>query len=99
MSLLITLEKAKEHLGITHADADGDIYDKAVQASEIVIRHLHSSADDTWTAATVPTPIQAAILLVLTHLYEHRGDDPSAGAAINLTAERILVAWRTAALA
>lgn len=29
----------------------------------------------TWTDATVPGPVQACVLLMLAHLYEHRGDD------------------------
>lgn len=31
-----------------------------------------------WTDATVPKPVQAAVLLMLTHLWDHRGDDMAA---------------------
>lgn len=35
-----------------------------------------------WDGTTAPAPIQAAMLLLLTHLYEHRGDDMAADAAV-----------------
>lgn len=36
-------------------------------------------AAQTWTDSTVPSNVKAAILLMLAHLYEHRGDDMAFG--------------------
>jgi hypothetical protein len=58
-----------------------------------------SIARPTWTDATVPGPVQAAVLLLLTHLYKHRGDDPSADAALWEAIGRLLIRFRDPALA
>jgi len=47
-----------------------------LEASSAAIRdYLKDRNDPTWTPATVPKWIQAAVLLLLTHQYEHRGDE------------------------
>lgn len=80
MAALVTLDVAKAHLRITSSDDDDAIQLKAEQASDIVLERCNSTAywraiTTTWTDVTVPLSVQAAILIVLTHLWEHRGDD------------------------
>lgn len=52
-----------------------------------------------WTASTVPGPIQSAVLLLLTHLYEHRGDDPATDEALWSAVERLVIRFRDPAFA
>jgi len=52
-----------------------------------------------WTDATVPAHIQAATLLVLTHLYERRGDDMSSDDVLWQAVGRLLMRSRDPALA
>jgi hypothetical protein len=73
--LLVTLDDAKRHLRITDTDHDGDIGAKLDEANETIYNYLKSRADDTWTDATAPREVTAAIKLYLGHLYEHRGDE------------------------
>jgi hypothetical protein len=77
---LITLERAKRNLNETGSDHDGDIYAKLEEAQALVIGRCNSTAHwreitATWTEDTIPLEIQSAILIMLTHLYQHRGDD------------------------
>lgn len=52
-----------------------------------------------WTEATVPRQVQAAVLLMLTRLYEQRGDDEKADADCWAAIERLLMRSRDPALA
>jgi len=52
-----------------------------------------------WTDANVPAHIQAATLLVLSHLYEHRGDDMTSDDLLWQAVGRLLVRSRDPALA
>jgi Phage gp6-like head-tail connector protein len=73
---LVSLALAKQHLRITDDLHDADVQSKADQASAIVIDYLKRAADaPPWDETSVPPPVQAGVLLMLTHLYEHRGDD------------------------
>jgi hypothetical protein len=77
---LVDLTQAKAHLRITVSDADADITLKLAQAEAIVLQRCSSTVywreiAAAWTSVTVPLAVQAAILLVLTGLYELRGDD------------------------
>lgn len=60
---------------------------------------IQASVAETWTALTVPQDIQSAVLLMVTHLFEHRGDDLSGGEAVWTAIERLLVGRRDPALA
>jgi hypothetical protein len=68
---LITKEQAKNHLLIDYDDCDADLELKMVQAEEIVIDYL-KKPDHGWTEVTVPKTVQAAVLLVLTALFDVR---------------------------
>jgi hypothetical protein len=52
-----------------------------------------------WTDSTVPAPVQAAALLMLTHLYEHRGEDMSLDTGLWEAIGRLVVRFRDPALA
>lgn len=78
---LVTLDTAKFHLRITDDLHDADVQLKLTQAQAAMLDYLAEAVDDTWTAATVPRIVEAAILLYTTHLYEHRGDDMSPSAS------------------
>lgn len=52
-----------------------------------------------WTDATVPGRVQAATLMVLTHLYQHRGDDPETDEQLWNAVGRLLVRDRDPAVA
>lgn len=71
---LITLETAKRHLRITDTYHDADVQRKLDQAQAAILRYLADYADPTWTEATVPMEVAAAIERYLTSLYEDRGD-------------------------
>jgi len=53
----------------------------------------------TWTSLTVPGQVRSAILLMLSRLYEQRGDDEKADADCWLAIERLLMRSRDPALA
>lgn len=101
MADLATLEQAKAHLGIPLAltDNDADVRLKLAQASDTVIDFIKSRADLSWTSDTVPGPVQAACLLLLTHYYENRGQDQQADDAVWASVRRLLVRYTDSALA
>ncbi len=99
---LIPLDVAKTQLNIPADDDTNnvDIYAKAQQAEAIILSRCNSTAANrvivaTWTADTLPLTVQTAMLLMLTHLYEHRGDDPQTDAALWESVDRLLVTNRT----
>lgn len=82
MVALVTLEQARRHLRILHTDEDADLLEKIQQASDIVVDYLQRP-ELVWTdasngsppaASDAPMRVQAAVLLVLAGLWEHRGD-------------------------
>jgi hypothetical protein len=52
-----------------------------------------------WTTATVPGPVRSAVLLMLTHLFEHRGEDMVTDEDLWKALERLLMRFRDPALA
>jgi hypothetical protein len=92
MPALITLDQAKAHLRVTYTDEDPLITEYLEQASQLVLDFIKATyvtnEDGTWTEtrppdwtlATVPRPIQAAVLMVTAHLWRFRGDE-AAGTA------------------
>ena len=76
---LVELATAKAHLRIVDVDHDADIQQKLSAASASIRDFLKDRNDATWTAETVPPFIAASVLLLLGHLYEHRGDEFGSG--------------------
>ena len=81
MTALVTMAQAKSHLRVDHSDDDTDIALKADQATAIVIDYI-KQPEHGWDETTVPLHIQAAILIMLSKLY----DDRKAGETDNETA-------------
>lgn len=99
-AVFVTLAQAKGHLRITDTDHDSDIQLKLNQAESTINDYLKSRVDIAWTdETTVAPPVQAAILLLCAHFYEHRGDDMKPDAALWQAIERLLMRYRDPALA
>ena len=80
MTALVTLAQAKTHLRIEHDDDDADIALKADQATAVILDYIkYPEGWEAWDETTVPLHIQAAILIMLSKLY----DDRNAGADDN----------------
>ena len=93
---LVTLTQAKSHLRITTSDDDVDIALKLAQAEAAILERCAATAHWApivagWTDADVPLSVQAAILILLGHLHEHRGDDDmNIDEALWLAIERLI---------
>jgi hypothetical protein len=72
--VLVTLATAKTHLRITDSDHDADITQKMASASATIRDYLKGQNDPTWDDMTAPPWVAAAVLVLLAHQYEHRGD-------------------------
>lgn len=87
-AVLVTFAQAKHQLGIPIADvADTDreamIQLKLDDAEGLILGRCSATAHwapiaAAWTAGTVPAGVRSAILILLTHMFEHRGDDDMA---------------------
>jgi hypothetical protein len=101
VATLITLQEAKSHLRVTGDDENADIEAKLQEACDLVLKHLNTGAVAGWSNGTVAVPgnVKAAVCLMLTYLYELRGEamDPSANVWIAI--ERVLTVTRVSALA
>jgi hypothetical protein len=99
---LVSMDKAKEHLKIVTSDSDADVQLKLEQASAIVEQYCSNRIPTdpvtpeppAWTPTTVPLPVQAAVLLVLGHLYMNRGDDMETDETLWLAIRRLLDSQR-----
>jgi hypothetical protein len=107
-AILVTLVQAKDHLRITTLEGDAgdaDIQLKLDQAEALILGRCGSTTHwrtiaATWTAETVPPSITAAILVLLTHLFEHRGDDmDQVDEALWLAVDRLVALHRDPVLA
>ncbi len=97
---LVTLARAKSQLNIVSNENDEHIYAKVATASAIVLEYLKSRAVAGWSDGTVAVPgqVEEATLLLLTHLYENRGDDMKADRDAWDAIERLLKRSRDPAL-
>jgi len=73
--VLVKLATAKQHLRILDNDHDADVTDKMTAASGAIRDYLKDRNDPLWTDTTAPPWVSASVLLMLAHLYEHRGDE------------------------
>jgi hypothetical protein len=99
MATLVTLAQAKTHLRITDADHDVDIQAKVDQADGIIRNYLKAQNVAAWDETTAPKAVQAAALLMVGHLFEHRGDDMEPDETLWKAIERLLIRYRDPALA
>ena len=65
----------------------------------MILDYLKHGADPDWTAETLPLPVRAGMLLMLTHLYEHRGDHMEPDDNLWSAIGRLLARFRDPALA
>lgn len=81
---LITLDVAKDHLGITWDDENDRVERMVAQAETLVIERIKASQYtdedflaevDAWDEDTVPADVQAGILQQLSELHRFRGDE------------------------
>jgi hypothetical protein len=71
---LVTLAQAKTHLSVTDDAQNADIDLKLEQASAIILTYMKGQAVAGWStgATAVPGNVQAAVLVVVEDLFEHR---------------------------
>ena len=90
--MMVDLSVAKKHLRIDHDDEDALIQLYIDAAQEQIERHLQLRVQDLPTDPAEPVPdgfvrvnaaLQAAALLTVAHLYEHR-ESVTEGAAVEL---------------
>jgi hypothetical protein len=72
---LFTLAEAKAELGIVDPAHDAVVARKLAEAEEMTLAYLALAVDPAWSSATAPEAVKSAVLALLVHLYEHRGDD------------------------
>jgi|SRR5262245_10632256 len=102
---LVTLALAKLQLRITDTDHDEDVELRRQQATDAIAEYLEAAFDAAWTVDTVPSDVQQAILVLVSHFYERgqvttpeRGGTPS-DADVWLAIWRLLRRRRTDAIA
>lgn len=96
---LVSLTEAKEHLRLTDTTHDTDVTAKTAAAQEAILAYLTEAGDPAWTAATVPRAVKHAMLLLLTHLYENRGEDMAPDDNVWMAISRLLALYRDPTLA
>lgn len=74
--MYLTLEKVKQHLNIeaSYIDDDNYIYSLIEVAESVVENHINYNLSDLTIANgdVLPTPLQHAMLLFISHLYSNR---------------------------
>jgi hypothetical protein len=106
MTSLVSIEAAKRHLRVTTTHEDDDILLKLELASEEILGYLRGNTAidelvmDAWAEGSIdiPAPVIVAVLLRLTYLYEHRGDDPRRDEECWTSIEMVLRRLRTPAV-
>lgn len=70
----VSIQEAEAHLRMDEVNASPDVAFKLTQAHAIVLDFIQNPAAESWTKETVPFAVTAAILIVLSDLYENRQD-------------------------
>lgn len=70
---LVTLQDAKERLGITFATQDDKILQMTRDATGIVLDYI-GNPEQAWSVTDVPGPVRSAIFMVTARLYANDGD-------------------------
>lgn len=106
---LVSMERALRHLRILVGEAPEDIEDveefadvefKLDQACDIVLDYLKDRDNvNDWDEETTPKTIQAAVLLVLSDLFEHRAGASGDAVFISAAVKSLLERYRDPALA
>lgn len=107
MTMLVTLDQALRHLRLgtddggsdeDHPDAD-EVELKAEHASEIVRDYCTHEDKGDWTDEDVPASVQAAVLVVLSDLWEHRAGSSSEDVFLSVAVKSLLTKYRDPTLA
>lgn len=106
MTMLVTLDQAMRHLHLIVGDevaADSPDADeatlKATHASAIVLDFVNADGKDDWDSDSVPDAVQAAVLLVLSDLWEHRAGSSEEDVFLSTAAMSLLRHYRDPPLA
>ncbi len=94
---MVTLEQAKLHLRVDHYDEDTLILSQIDAATQSVANYLDMDVDD-MELLPMPAPVEAAILLRVGELYEHREGVYDRPLVTNPTFERLLWPYRSLAV-
>lgn len=89
MTSLVSLQEAKDQVFSTQPEDDGAIDLKMQLATGIVLDYVGlndpvTGVARTWTEATVPDPVKAAILELVANMWAHRGDEEQAASIDDL---------------
>ena len=104
-AVLVSADQATVHLRLgtpLSTELETDLTNKLQQANDAILDYLGPQINPLWDTTSVPSIVQAAILLYLTNLWEHRGDDGAPSDADNacwMAIERLLRRLRTTAIA
>ena len=105
---LVTLEHALRHLRLLVGDAPDPITShedasevafKLNHASEIVMNFVTHEEKASWTETEAPGSVQAAVLLVLSDLWEHRAGSADEDVFLSKAAVNLLRRYRDPTLA
>jgi Phage gp6-like head-tail connector protein len=101
MAEMITLAEAKTHLRITDDWHDAEVQAVVTDADATIRGYLDTADDLLWDAVTAPPDVKRATLLLVSHFYEHRGDEDLEEnyQKVWATIVTLLRAWRIPTLA
>lgn len=103
MTMLVTLDQAIRHLRLDDVAADSPDADevtlKATHASAVVLDFVNVDGKDDWDSDSVPGAVQAAVLLVLSDLWEHRAGSSDEDVFLSIAAVSLLRPYRDPPLA
>lgn len=88
MSHLLTVDRLKAALRISHDEEDEELNSKLTEAEALVMRYVTDPGSPAWDEDTIPDPVKAAILEVAANLWRHRGDE---GQAIGPITPRVVM--------
>lgn len=106
--MLVTLEQALRHLRllvgdapdpITNHDDASDVEFKGEIASGIVLNYVTDADKEEWTDETAPFSVRAAVLLVLSDLWEHRAGSADDDVFLSRAVKDLLHRYRDPTLA
>ena len=99
MAALVTLEVGKDHLHITTTVEDDRVMRQIEDASDYILRYLDIYGDPAWTSETVPPVVRSCVLLKLTALHDHLGEDMDGDEHLRDAMSHMLIVLRTPSFA
>ena len=99
MAALVTLAVGKDHLHITGTAEDDRVTRQIEDASDYILRYLDIYGDPDWTPETVPPLVRSCVLLKLTSLHDHLGEDMELDEHLRQALSHALMVLRTPSVA